>query len=162
MGSEIIEVVERRRRWPVEVRLRILDKVLQPGASIAAVADRNGVSRGLVYQWLRQVREGQMRGLTLKPEAAPTFATVRMSAKACGAQASGNGRTPVEQPPAAPSLPSPAAPDEPALPPAPASRRRTGTVEIRLANGRVIKVDEGIDVDALARLVTALDGGRSC
>jgi hypothetical protein len=41
-------------------------------------------------------------------------------------------------------------------------RRRSGTVEIRLANGRVIKVDEGIDADALARLVTALDGGRSC
>jgi transposase-like protein len=97
MGSEIIEVVE-RRRWPVEVRLRILDEVLQPGASIAAVADRNGVSRGLVYQWLGQVREGRMRGLTLKPEAAPTFATVRVSAKACGAQASGNGRLPVEQP----------------------------------------------------------------
>jgi transposase-like protein len=58
MGSEIIEVVERRRRWPVEVRLRILDEVLQPGASIAAVAGRSGVSRGLVYQWLRQVRAG--------------------------------------------------------------------------------------------------------
>jgi hypothetical protein len=57
-----------------------------------------------------------------------------------------------------PSLPSPVPP----RPPAPAPRRRTGTVEIRLANGRVIKVDEGIDVDALVRLVGALDGGRSC
>ena len=37
MGSEIIEVVERRRRWPVEVRLRILDEVLRPGASVAAI-----------------------------------------------------------------------------------------------------------------------------
>jgi transposase len=47
MGSEIIEVVERRRRWPVEVRLKVLDEVLQPGASVAAVADRHGVARGL-------------------------------------------------------------------------------------------------------------------
>jgi hypothetical protein len=38
MDSEIIEVVERRRHWPVEVRLRILDEVLQPGASVSAVA----------------------------------------------------------------------------------------------------------------------------
>jgi hypothetical protein len=37
MGSEIIEVVERGA--PVEVRLRILDEVLRPGASVAAVAD---------------------------------------------------------------------------------------------------------------------------
>jgi hypothetical protein len=28
-----------------------------------------------------------------------------------------------------------------------------------LGNGRVVKVDEGIDPAALARLVTALDGG---
>jgi transposase len=52
MCSEIIEVVERRRRWPIEVRLKVLDEVLQPGASVAAVADRHGVARGLIYQWL--------------------------------------------------------------------------------------------------------------
>jgi transposase len=63
MGSEVIEVVERRRRWPAEVRLRILNEAMQPGASVAAVADRHGVARGLVYQWLKQVREGRMAGL---------------------------------------------------------------------------------------------------
>ena len=163
MGSEIIEVVERRRRWPVEVRLRILDEVLQPGASIAAVADRNGVSRGLVYQWLRQVREGRMAGLSLKPEAVASFAAVRVAAEP-------HSDPPVTAAVLSPSLPSPASQPEPPRPPAPASRRRSGTVEIRLANGRVIKVDEGIDVDALARLVSALDdsacrrqdGGRPC
>ena len=151
MGSEIIEVVERRRRWPVEVRLRILDEVLQPGASIAAVADRNGVSRGLVYQWLRQVREGRMPGLSLKPEAASSFTAVRVAPE------------PRSDPPTSAAVMSPSLPSlAPPRPPAAAPRRRTGTVEIRLANGRVIKVDEGIDVDALARLVGALDGGRSC
>lgn len=62
MGSEIIEIVERQRRWPVEVRLRILDEVLRAGASVDAVADRHGVARGLVYQWLRQAREGGCLG----------------------------------------------------------------------------------------------------
>lgn len=56
MGSEVIEVVERRRRWPTEVRLEILDEVLQPGASVVAAADRHGVARGLIYQWLQQLR----------------------------------------------------------------------------------------------------------
>ena len=32
-------------------------------------------------------------------------------------------------------------------------------IEITLANGRVLKVDEGIDASALARIVAALDGG---
>jgi hypothetical protein len=31
-------------------------------------------------------------------------------------------------------------------------------VEVTLPNGRVVKVDEGIDANALARLVAALDG----
>lgn len=63
MGSKIIEMVKRRRRWPVEVRLRILDEAMRTGASVAAVADRHGVARGLVYQWLRQVREAYVRGV---------------------------------------------------------------------------------------------------
>lgn len=160
MGSEIIEVVERRRRWPVEVRLRILDEVLRPGASITAVADRHGVARGLVYQWLRQVREGRMPGLSLKPEVASTFATVRVDADNRSAMEAHNNAH-ASTAPTAPSLPPPA-PAEPARSPALSPRRRSGTVEIRLANGRLIKVDEGIDVDALARLVAALDGDRSC
>jgi len=134
MGSEIIEVVERRRRWPVEVRLRILDEVLQPGASVAAVADRHGVARGLIYQWLRQVREGQMPGLSLKPEARATFAPVSI----------------VPPPPVQPTRAA-----------TPTSKRRNGVVEIRLANGRVIKVDESIEAQALARLLAVVDGDRS-
>ena len=147
MGSEIIEVVERRRRWPIEVRLKILDEVLQPGASVAAVADRHGVARGLVYQWLRLVREGRMPGLSLKPTAVATFAPVNIVQEASdGPRAK------------AVSLPAPALP-----PPATAStsKRRSGAVEIRLANGRIIKVDESIEPDALARLLAVVDGDHS-
>jgi transposase len=147
MGSEIIEVVERRRRWPVEVRLRILDEALQRGASVAAVADRHGVARGLVYQWLRQVREGRMPGLSLKPEATATFAPVSIVPEASDATKAKLVPTP------------PPASGQPASPPALTSRRRSGVVEIRLANGRVMKADEDIDPAALARLVAALDGG---
>jgi transposase len=151
MGSEIIEVVERRRRWPVEVRLRILDEVLQPGASVAAVADRHGVARGLVYQWLRQVREGRMAGLSLnKPAAATTFAPVSIVPT--------GSDIPRARPVPTPSLPPPA---QVASAAAPTSKRRSGAVEIRLANGRIIKVDESIEAQALARLLAVVDGDRS-
>ena len=33
-------------------------------------------------------------------------------------------------------------------------------IEVRLANGRTVKADEGIAPDVLARLVAALDGER--
>jgi transposase len=150
MGSGIIEVVERRRRWPVEVRLKILDEVLQPGASVAAVADRHGVARGVVYQWLRQVREGRMPGLSLdKPEAA-AFVPVRLAP-----EASPSLRT---KPVPTSSLPPPS---QPAGAAPTSNKRRSGAVEIRLANGRVIKVDEGIAPDALARLLAVFDGDCS-
>jgi transposase len=150
MGSEIIEVVERRRRWPPEIRLRILDEAMQPGASVAAVADRHGVSRGLIYQWLKQVREGRMPELSLRaPGAAVAFAPVRVVSEESDART---------KPVPTPSLPPPAQPSSAA---APASRRRGGAVEIRLANGRVIKVDESIAPNALARLLAVVDGDRS-
>jgi transposase len=55
MAAEIISTVERRRSWPDEVKLRIMAEALEPGATVAAVADRNGVCRSLLYTWLRQV-----------------------------------------------------------------------------------------------------------
>jgi hypothetical protein len=44
--------------------------VLAPGA------DRHGVARGLVYQWLRQVREGRMPGLSVNKAEAAAFVPV--------------------------------------------------------------------------------------
>jgi hypothetical protein len=61
------------------------------------------------------------------------------------------------------SVPPPSllAPAQPSSAAAPTSKRRSGAVEIRLANGRVIKVDERIAPDALARLLAVVDGERS-
>src|SRR5688572_20935304 len=62
MAAEIISTVERRRHWPDEEKLRIMAEALAPGSTVAAVADRNGVCRSLVYLWLRLVRTGRCRG----------------------------------------------------------------------------------------------------
>ena len=61
----IISTVERRRWWTAEEKLQILDEALFAGATIAAVADRPGVSRGLLYHWLRLVREGRLPGIAM-------------------------------------------------------------------------------------------------
>ena len=55
---EIITGVERRRRWRCEEKLRIVAEVERPGASFADVARRHEVSRGLLWNWRRQVHEG--------------------------------------------------------------------------------------------------------
>jgi hypothetical protein len=34
-GSEIISMVERRRHWPAEEKLRIMEEVLAPGVTLA-------------------------------------------------------------------------------------------------------------------------------
>jgi len=144
MGSEVISVVERRRRWSTEEKLQILIAALEPGASVTAVAERHGVTRNLIYQWMRLARERRLRGLALNARTEATFVPVQVAPE------------PVPSSPAvaAPVLPPP----EPARSMAP-HRRRSVSVEITLANGRVLKVDEGIDASALARIVAALDGG---
>ena len=126
--GEFITRVKRRRRWPVEEKVRILEEAMQPGASIAAIADRHGMSRSLLFNWRRQARQGEMAGVT-----PVEFAPVRIAAPALTA-----------------AVPRRRLPGRPA--------RRHGMVEITLTNGRVLRVDEGIDPAALSRLVSVIDG----
>ena len=72
---EIITGAERRRRWRLEEKLRIVAEVEQPGASFADVARRHEVSRGLLWNWRGQVRRGE-----LAPEPMPTFLPMRIMA----------------------------------------------------------------------------------
>ena len=58
-GLEIITGVERRRRWRDEDKLRILAETELPGANVSEVARRHDVSRGLLWQWRRQLRQGR-------------------------------------------------------------------------------------------------------
>ena len=72
---EIITGAERRRRWRLEEKLRIVAEVEQPGALFADVARRHEVSRGLLWNWRGQVRRGE---LALEPM--PTFLPMRITA----------------------------------------------------------------------------------
>lgn len=136
---EIISTVARRRRWTPEEKVEILDEAFRTGSSVAATSDRRGVSRALIYLWRRQAREGRIPGVGMAETAMPAFVPVHVAAI-------------TDQSASAPSTRKARAPRE---------RRPAGRIEVALANGRVVKVDESIDPGALARLVTALDGGGS-
>jgi transposase len=58
---EIISGVERRRRWRVEEKLRIVAEADELGACFVEVARRHDLSRGLLWHWRRQVRTGALK-----------------------------------------------------------------------------------------------------
>ena len=125
---EILDGVERRRRWPDAEKRRILEATLAPGVSMAEVARANGVAKSLVFAWRRQAREAAS-----KP--APMFLPVEIAER--GADAASATRVDGTQ----------------------RARRPGGTnglIEIELRDGRRVRVDAGVDAEALGRVLDAL------
>src|SRR5258708_38667821 len=56
--AEILGSVRRRRDWTPAEKAQFLEEALQPGATVASVADKHGISRGLFYQWMAKARAG--------------------------------------------------------------------------------------------------------
>ena len=127
---EIITGVERRRRWSLEEKLRIVAETEQPGFGIAEIARRYEISRGLLWNWRSQVRRGALRS-----EAPPVFLPVRTIKE----PANGDGGGHVE--------PSSArgtgqVPD--------------GKIEITLPDGTSIKVGHDVGLATLRRVMAVL------
>ena len=57
---EVIMGTARRRSWPTEAKLRIIEESLEPGATVSSVARRHGVAPNLLYRWRRLSSEGGM------------------------------------------------------------------------------------------------------
>ena len=132
---EIITGRERRRRWSVQDKLRLVAEMAEPGARVRAVAARHGVCESLLFAWRRQVHDGVLRA----PEM-PVFMPVQV----------------VGTPLAAPGLSRPE-PPSPASPPAPA-RSQAGLIEIELGDGRQVRVGADVNQAALRRVLAALRG----
>lgn len=72
--SERIEIItgrERRRRWSLEEKLRIVAATYEPGARVKQVAASHDIYPGLLVTWRRQAREG-----TLAPSLSHVFLPV--------------------------------------------------------------------------------------
>lgn len=52
----------RRRNWSVEDKLRIVRETLEPGTVAKAVADRHGISTGLLFTWRKELLTTAMSG----------------------------------------------------------------------------------------------------
>ena len=128
---EIITGVERRRRWRLEEKLRIVAETEQPGSGIAEIARRYEISRGLLWNWRSQVRRG-----VLGPEPAAVFLPVRTISEPAG----GNGTRHVE--------PSSAS--------GPYSAASGGKIEITLPDGTSVKVGHDVGLGTLRRVMTVL------
>ena len=128
---EIINGVERRRRWSLEDKLRIVAEAEQRDAPFAVIARRNEVSRGLLWSWRRQFQRG-----TLAPAKAPRFLPVRVAAEPPSAQ-------PERTPP--PSRTDRAAPDG-----------VDDRIEITLPDGTTIRVGNNTSPAVLRRVMMVL------
>ena len=130
---EIITGVERRRRWRVEEKLRIVAECERPGACLAAIARQHDVSSGLLWNWRRQARRGLLR-----VELAPTFFPVQVTDE------------PISRDPGQRST-------LPAVPPGiPTSA--DAQIEIMLADGTMVRAGQNVSLATLRRVLTALRG----
>ena len=90
-GVEVRVRAVRRRNWSPEDKLRIVRETLEPGAVAKAVADRHGISTGLLFTWRKAMLATAMAGFApveVVPEApkleAPPATTSQAAAEAPG------------------------------------------------------------------------------
>jgi transposase len=70
-----IEVLgtERRRRWSLQDKLRIVEETMQPGVTVTEVARRHGLAPSVVFTWRRLARDGGLG------DAGPAFMPVEIT-----------------------------------------------------------------------------------
>jgi transposase len=57
-GVEVFGPIQRRRRYSVDEKLRVLEEAAEPGMTISFVARRHGISPSLLFHWRRRMAEG--------------------------------------------------------------------------------------------------------
>ena len=126
MRVEVLDRVERRRRWSHDDKMRMIEETLAPGAVVTEIARRNGIATSLVFTWRRRAR------LATVAVTGPRFVPVQVAA------ASAEGVRSIEASSAMPA------------------RKRRGLIEIELGDGRRVSVDESVDAEALGRVLDVL------
>ncbi|MFN8891934.1 MAG: IS66-like element accessory protein TnpA [Alphaproteobacteria bacterium] len=135
MGLEIISGVERRRRWSVADKLRIVAEADEAGATVAEVARRHEISRSILWAWRKQARAGVLA----TPDSLGFLPVVVDAVSAMAAQI------------AASSVPS-APPLQVDAPPPPDQR----SITITLANGTRLEIGAALSLPALSCIIGAL------
>jgi len=129
-----IEVLQRTRgyrRWPAEVKTRIVAESFQPSVRVGDVAQRHGLAAHQLSDWRRQAREGvlvlpadAMAGML--EDNLPAFVPVRVEPDSPGLSAEGD--------------------------------RAGGVITITLGNNLVLRVPGDVPAAPVAAVVPALRG----
>lgn len=133
---EVITGVQRRRRWSVEEKCRIVAETREPGATVAEVARRHDVHANQIYAWRRLYEPdpgGSGAEALLAEPAAFVPVTVVSDLASPGEETATKlvGRVEADG---------------------------AGLMEIVLANGLCLRVDRHVDPCALRRVLAVLEG----
>jgi transposase len=126
MRVEVLDRVERRRRWSHDDKMRMIEETLAPGAVVTEIARRNGIATSLLFTWRRRAR------LATVASAGPRLVPVQLTPAA--AESGRSIEAPVAMPP----------------------RKRRGLIEIELGDGKRVSVDENVDAEALGLVLDVL------
>jgi transposase len=55
---EVVTSVQRRRRWSVDEKVRLVEETEQPGMSVSSVARKYELAPSLLFRWKRLLAEG--------------------------------------------------------------------------------------------------------
>jgi transposase len=124
---EVITSVQRRRRWSLEDKERLVAASIEPGASVSEVARVAGLHVSQLFKWRKELcKRNEGSGPSLVPVAIFPEASIAEAEQAPPAQA------PARQ------------------------RKSQGIIEIELGGGDRVRVDCDVDGDALRRVLDAL------
>jgi transposase len=126
-----------RRNWALEEKQRIVAESYAAPRQVSATARRNGLSASQLFTWRRLARDGRLSDDEM------TFASAVIG------RASSSGDPPF--------LPGQSAVADRGLPPQASTTATSGRIEIVLARGHRVIVDNSVDAAALARVVAVLE-----
>ncbi len=122
-------VAETRRHWSLAEKRKIVAEACVPFANVSAVARRHGVKPALLYRWKKELGTQSQ-----EPGGRAAFVPVTIAAPAA------------IKPDGAVSAPPPVA-----------INNRNDSIDIRLANGRSVRVDASVETSTLKRIINALE-----
>ena len=132
MSEQDTQARRRRREHSPALKRELIERSLQPGASVSGIALDSGINANLLFKWRREHLRAGARG-TATAISTPVLLPVTIE-------------SPTSQIAAAPS-PPPAS--------APAARANTGVIEIEIGGSRV-RLRGSVDETSLRAVLTAL------
>jgi transposase len=134
MSEQDTQAKRRRRDHSPALKRELIERSLQPGASVSGIALDSGINANLLFKWRREhLRANGRAVVAATPTATPVLLPVTIES------------------------PMPEATAAPTPPPTPASRVNTGSIEIDIGGARV-RLRGAVDEVSVRVVLQALRG----